>query len=363
MFVTMLSTCYYGVCMRLCCVLAVLATLPSVPVIAYPLVDNRADSIADHQQTIFREHPDPSDPTQSLRQVRHPRYEIELLNDNDMYLMLLQDQYYTNGLFLNLRKSTDPSKLKPTEQNRLLEFTLGHQIYNAYTAQIDSIEAVDRPIAAYFFLSAGMKHFYRGDHFLAYSLELGTLGKRAFGEVLQVQLHRLLNMYEASGWEFQLRNAWGANAHLHYNGLIVRWGNQVKLDLSLNSQLSIGTQRTRAAAAPLIRLGRLNPFSQSAHFSARLQSRGLTPDREFYFFYRPETNYVYYDATLQGGMFVRDKGPAVSEPNRWLLSNQFGAVYAAGAITFKVQYIFNTKEAEQSMFRHQYGSLSLAYQF
>lgn len=37
-------------------------------------------------------------------QLRFRHTELELRNDNDMYLMNMQDQYYTNGLFLNLRK-------------------------------------------------------------------------------------------------------------------------------------------------------------------------------------------------------------------------------------------------------------------
>lgn len=359
MFVLMFSACYNRAHVRYYCVIAFLTIL-----IVQGAHAHLADSARYHQTETHPESDKLSEPApQFLITTRPARFEIEILNDNDMYLMLLQDQYYTNGLFINLRKSADYSKLKPNEENRLVQFTLGHQMYNSYTAQIDSIEAVDRPIAAYLFLSLGQRHHYRGEHFLGYSLELGTIGKRAFGEVLQVQLHRLLNMYHASGWEYQLHNAWGATLHGQYNGLIGRWGKNLALDLSVNPELSLGTHKTRFAAAPLIRLGVLNPFSQSAQFSARLQSKGGVPTRELYIFYRPEISFVYYDATLQGGMLVKEKGPVTVEPNPWVFSNQFGAVFASRAVTFQARYFFNTKESEQSMFRHQYGSLSLAYQF
>lgn len=294
--------------------------------------------------------------------ARKSHLEIELRNDNDMYLFNLQDQYYTNGLYLNIRKSVEKSKLKPSETNRLWEFSAGHQIFNAYTAQIDSIEAVDRPITGHLFLRAGAHHYFGEDQLLSYGVQVGTIGKRAGGEFLQGRLHYALNMYHAAGWEFQLNNAWGANVFAQHNVLIGRAkGNWI--DMAFNSHLIGGTQDIRIKAGPILRLGQLNSYSQSAHFGARLQSSDRQAPTEWYFYYKPEANVVFYDATLQGGRFVSDKGPITSEPKRWLISNHFGAVYAFSDFSFKVQYFFNTKEADQSFFRHQYGSLAVAVRF
>lgn len=361
-FVFMWSTCCFGAFARMLCLLGLLAGVPAITE-ARDVAVRQEDSLTRDTERIVI--PQVKDISKQIKAGSSPRFELELLNDNDMYLMILQDQYYTNGLYINFRKTTDISKLKASETNRLLNVTVGHQMYNAYTAQIDSIQAIDRPIAAYFFISAGYTHFYRKDHHFSYQFEIGTLGKRAFGEVLQVQLHRLLNMYEASGWQFQLHNAWGINTHFKYLTTLRRWGaaGKVQFDLSLNPEASIGTHKTRFAAAPLMRLGKVNAFGQSAHFGARLQSNGDTPDTELYLFYRPELSFNYYDATLQGGMFVTDKGPATSQPYPWMFSNQFGAIVATQSLTFRIRYFFNTKESKQSLFRHQYGSLSLAYRF
>ncbi|HLW50904.1 MAG TPA: lipid A deacylase LpxR family protein [Sphingobacteriaceae bacterium] len=295
--------------------------------------------------------------TKSIR-----RTEIELRNDNDMYLMNMQDQYYTNGLFLNLRKIVDSSKLKPTEKNRLIEFRLGHEIYNAYTAQIDSLEAVDRPIAGYVFASVGQQHFYNNEQYLSYSLSLGTIGKRAFGEQLQAGLHNLLNMYHAAGWEFQLQDAWVVDLALDHNLLLGRTRGQM-LDVAMHSSVRLGMFQTNVKTGPVFRVGKLSAFDQSAHFNARLQSANLKPDKELYLYYKPEAQLVFYDASMQGGMFLKDKGPVTVMPKRWQISNHFGGVYANESITLKIQYFFNTKESTQSLFRHQYGSLSLAYRF
>src|SRR5690606_27418750 len=103
--------------------------------------------------------------------------ELELVTDNDSYLMTLQDQYYTNGLFLNFRRRVDASKLRPSETNRLWEFSVGHEMYNSYTAEVDSIQQIDRPFAAYLFFSAGRRHFYHDRQMLSYSVSVGSMGE------------------------------------------------------------------------------------------------------------------------------------------------------------------------------------------
>lgn len=291
-----------------------------------------------------------------------PRYEIELRSDNDMYLFILQDQYYTNGLFLNLRRTFDESKLRSNEKNRLLEWEVGHEIYNAYTAQIDSIEAIDRAITAHLYVAAGVHHYLTGEGYVSYKLGLGTIGKRAFGQLLQEGLHYLLNMYHASGWEYQLKNAWTIDLSLNHQQLLLRTENEV-FDLSVHSHMRVGTYQLKAGTGPLFRLGKLLTFDQSAHLSSRLQSRGAAVPKEWYVFYRPEVHAMLYDVTLQGGLFLADKGPVTSEPRTWRMANNFGAALANQHLSMKVQYHFLTKEAKQSFFRHQYGSVSLAYRF
>src|SRR5690554_930391 len=288
--------------------------------------------------------------------------EVEIRNDNDMYLFMLQDQYYTNGLFINIRKIVDASKLKDRELNRLMEIQIGHEMYNAYTAQIDSLEAVDRPISAHLYLSASLHHYFVGEDYLSYSLTVGSIGKRAFGEQLQANLHDLLNMYHAAGWEFQLNNAWTVDLGVQHNKMIGRTEHQV-LDFSWQSSAKLGNHHINLKTGPLFRLGRLSAFDQSAHFGGRIQARGTPTRNEWYLFYRPEVSAVFYDGTMQGGMWLKDKGPITAKPYPFRISNNFGAIISNDRLTFQMQYYFNTKESAQSRFRHQYGSISLAYRF
>ncbi len=291
-----------------------------------------------------------------------PNSEFNFRNDNDLYLMNRQDQYYTNGLFFNIRKTVDSTTLSPKEMNRLWGITIGQKMYNAYTAQIHFIEEVDRPITAYLFLAANMDRYFANEGFLSFAGEIGTIGQRALGRQFQESIHKMLNLYDIAGWEYQLENAFGLDVSVQYGRLLYRNRSQL-FDISAHTEVVLGSNHTYATAAPIFRWGRINPFHQSAYSGARLQSRGRAVKNELFVYMRPELNMVIYDATIQGGLFRHDKGPITYIPSRWVLSNQLGIMYAYNALTVNLQYIFNTRELPGMFFRHKYGSLGLSYRY
>ena len=291
-----------------------------------------------------------------------PRAELNFRSDNDLYLFNKQDQYYTNGIFLNIRKVADSTRLSPKEVNRLWGLTVGQKMYNAYTAQIRYIEEVDRPITAYLFVAADLDRYFANESVLSFTIELGTIGQRALGRQFQEGIHKVLNLYDIAGWEYQLKNAAGVDASVRYGGLLyrnpARW-----LDLSAHAEAILGLNHTGLSVAPTLRLGRVNPLYQSVYTSSRLQVHGTKANRELFFYYTPQLRFVGYDATLQGGMFLHDKGPVTHSPSRWVLYNQFGFAYANRAITLRMQYIFYSKEVPGMFFRHRYGSIGMGYRF
>lgn len=290
------------------------------------------------------------------------RIEFNFQSDNDLYLFNKQDQYYTNGIFFNIRKAADSTRLSPKELNRLWGLTVGQKMYNAYTAQIRYIEEVDRPITAYLFVAADIGRYFANESFLSFRVELGTIGQRALGRQFQESIHKVLNLYDIAGWEYQLKNAAGVDASVQYGSLLYR--NKARwLDLSAYAEAVVGLNHTGLSIAPTLRLGRINPLYQSAYTSSRLQSDGSVANRELFFYYTPQLRFVGYDATLQGGMFLHDKGPVTYTPSRWVLYNQFGIIYANRAVTLRMQYIFYSKEVPGMFFQHRYGSLGMSYRF
>lgn len=291
-----------------------------------------------------------------------PRSEFNFRNDNDLYLFNKQDQYYTNGVFFNIRRAADTIRLSTAETNRIWGVTIGQKMYNAYTAQIHHIEEVDRPITGYLFIAANVDRYFANETFLGFTAEIGTIGQRALGRQFQERIHKVLNLYEIAGWDYQLENAFGADVAARYGGLLYR--NDTRwFDLSAQTEAILGFNHTGFSVAPNVRLGRINPLNQSAYTSSRLQAFNNVLDSEFFFYYRPQLNFVGYNATLQGGMFLHDKGPVTYTPSRWVLYNQVGMMYANNALTLNMQYIFYSKEVPGMFFRHRYGSVGMSYRF
>src|SRR5690606_17224025 len=160
----------------------------------------------------------------------------------------------------------------------------------------------------------------------------------------------------------QLENALGLDVSTRYGGLLyrnaARW-----FDVSGHIEATLGLNHTGLSMAPAFRLGRINPFGQSAYTSSRLQARGKTAGKELFFYYSPRLNFVGYDATLQGGMFLRNKGPVTYTPTRWVWYNQLGMMYAKNALSLHMQYIFYTKEVPGMFFHHRYGSVGMGVRF
>ena len=291
-----------------------------------------------------------------------PRVEFNFRNDNDLYLFNKQDQYYTNGIFLNVRKTVDSASLSTNETNRIWGITIGQKMYNAYTANIRYIEEVDRSITAYLFLSVGLDRYFENERYLSLTAEVGTIGQRALGRQFQEGIHKAFRLYEIDGWEYQLENAWGADIAARYGLLLYRNRGQW-FDISGQATATLGLNHTGIAVAPSFRVGRINPLHRSTYTASRLQARGHTVANELFLYYRPQLHFVGYDATLQGGMFLRDKGPVTHTPARWVWYNQVGVMYATRALSLHFQYIFYSKEVPGMFFRHRYGSVGMGYRF
>lgn len=292
----------------------------------------------------------------------YPRAEFNFRNDNDLYLFNKQDQYYTNGIFFNIRKTADSTTLSANEANRIWGITVGQKMYNAYTANIHSIEEVDRPITAYLFIAADFDRYFESERFLSLTAEIGTIGQRALGEQFQERIHKVFRLYDIAGWQYQLKNAFGMDVSARYGGLLYR--NQTQwFDLSGRVDATLGFNNTGFSVAPSFRFGRLNPFHQSIYSGSRLQAQGNKVAQELFLYYSPQLHFVGYNATLQGGMFLRDKGPVTYTPARWVWYNHVGVMYAKRAFSLHFQYISYSKEVPGMFFRHRYGSVGMGYRF
>lgn len=287
---------------------------------------------------------------------------IGFQNDNDVYLMTRQDQYYTNGINLSYRKAVDSTRLSARFENKVWAVGFGQKIFNASDGAVLSFEDVDRPITGYLYAKGEINWFTKGEEVFSLGTEVAAIGPWALGRDMQEGFHRTFGFYDIYGWEYQLNNSIGVDVFGSYSSLFFR-NQRESLDVIMTSNISLGMNNTRLSTGPTFRWGHMNRLYESVALASKVQSKNRLAKSEFYFFYRPELNWVIYNSTIQGGLFLRDKGPITFDLKPIMVSHQVGFQYSINRIGVNMRYIFNSKEVRSEATAHQYGTIALAYYF
>jgi len=302
----------------------------------------------------------------SKAQTKTYKNEFGFRSENDSYLAGGQDRYYTNGLFLNFRTALDQSKLRNKKLNKIiLDLEAGQKIYNPQSGSILNIVNVDRPFAGYLYAGAALNLLYNSENNLKLSLQTGTIGPSALAKEAQELIHNVVGFYEINGWQWQVNNELAVNAAIEYNYLINR-STSGKLDFTANTYLNIGNTFSGAGAGIMFRTGAINPLYNSASSQSRVSKNDPKKDlhnKEFFFYAKPMLHYIAYDATIQGGLFIKDKGPVVFDAKPVVFSQQAGAIYSQNRFTADFSVILKTREVESIAQPHQFGSIALFYRF
>jgi lipid A 3-O-deacylase len=301
----------------------------------------------------------------ALSQTKNYKYEIGFKSDNDAYLAINQDRYYTNGLFIYLRKALKTPVDTTHLLKRILSFSVGQKMYNAHSGQTSYIEKVDRPFAGYLYAGTALQLLFRNESVLKAELQIGTIGPAALGKEGQELIHKTFGFYNIDGWQYQVNNEVGINLNLDYQHLLYRAKNK-KTDFSLPIQVRLGNTYSGLNTALLFRTGKLNPFYHSTATESTVSQsteKGLLNNKEFYFFLKPSLDIVFYDATIEGGLFRSDKGPVTFDPIPLVFCQELGAVYSNNRWTFNFSLLFKTREIKSNASADQYGSLGIQYRF
>ena len=290
--------------------------------------------------------------------------EFGFKSDNDAYLFYGQDRYYTNGLFINFRHATDQQQLSNNLEKVTYEISAGQKMYNSISGYRPKIETQDRPFAAYLYAGANVNLFYKKESILKFGLEGGTIGPDALGEDAQKLLHKIVGFYEIKGWEYQIKNDLALNFNTQFTKLLVR-SEDNKVDFSLESYANIGTTFSGAGTGILFRAGNINQLFNSSYTNSLISNNSKTEKlvkNEFFFYAKPQLNYIAYDATIQGGMFNNDS-PVTYKAEPLVFVQQLGFNYSTPRFTFDFGLYFKSKEVKSTAKAHQYGTISMFYRF
>ena len=129
--------------------------------------------------------------------------EISFINDNDLYVSVVRDRYYTNGMFLNYRYLSETKK--EFVEKKIFQWQIGHKMFTPYKAVVTSKADHDRAFAAYLYGVFGFTNVYKTNKIFSTSVEVGVIGENAFGKELQNFIHDIYGFKRATGWEYQIK--------------------------------------------------------------------------------------------------------------------------------------------------------------
>ncbi len=290
--------------------------------------------------------------------------EFGFKTDNDAYLFNTQDRYYTNGLFVSFRRARDQQKLNERLEKVTYEFSLVHKMYNPYSGNSPDASRHDRPFAAHLFADAKVNFFSTKESVLKTSLNFGLIGPSSLGKETQELLHRVVGFYKIEGWDYQIKNTMAVNAAVQYVKLMYRSNDNI-FDLSVDSYANLGTSNTGTGVALLFRTGNLNQLFNSTYHNANVSHNAKTKKlthKEFYFYLKPQINYVAYNASIQGSLF-NDDSEITFDVKPLVFDQTIGLAYSSDRFTVDYHLRFLTKEVKSDAKPHQYGSISLYYRF
>lgn len=282
------------------------------------------------------------------------RYALSLQTDNDSYLMIGQDQYYTNGLVVTFDKPLEQCQAR----GDLLRLELGHQLFNGREVYDRDDYVWDRPSTGRFFLNGQFQRTYTNEWLWTVKAEVGVVGEAGRGKQIQRFIHRLFNMYEVESWASDLRSSIG----MDIEGTIMKklWRNQAgHFEISGRAVGRGGMNFSHLSGQVCFRAGKLAPYRQS-HFTG---NGGFFSDEiEYYFFYTPGYMYQFYDATIEGALFARRKDERYHISNH-VLTQQVGFAYSPARFSIDASFLFNTREGKEMLSNHQYGRIKVCFRF
>ncbi len=297
--------------------------------------------------------------------------EMQVISDNDNYLFQLKDGYYTNGIrftFSALRY--DKEKTGRPRNETLLKiinrFEAGQSIYNPVGYLKETNGLIDRPFAGYLYGKFQQDRFYKNGTIAALAISAGTIGKSSLAERIQKGYHRFFHLYPIEGWETQLKDEANINLHLQYiKPLLQPLTRKNIFALDATGKLNAGTVFTNVSAGLSLRFGLTEQNHQSVLYHARLHRRQPSYYRtsEFFFFFQPELGYHIYNATLQGGLFRKDKGEHTASPMPWVYQHRWGLAYAKENFSLSIAVIRRSREARTMVNNENYASAGLSLRF
>lgn len=264
---------------------------------------------------------------------------ISIINENDVYLLVGNDRYYSNGIFVNYRWL--PRKfLTPTaSKKKIMEFGLGQQFWTPQDLVLIDVNEFDRPYAGLLFVQFNVSEYLNPKELVRYGIETGTTGKASGNQGFQEFYHRTFGFPKPRGWQYQIPNAFIFHLKADY---MRQFRLSESADLIATTEGKFGTGFTYAQQRFDLRLGNLRPLQSSAFANSFLGKDAQLFTKNNFMFIGYGLQYVVYNITIEGPINKHAPHTEIIKP--WVHHLRLGYVSNTQKTTFKVTFNWMTPE-------------------
>jgi len=289
------------------------------------------------------------------------RLVIEVEND----ALFDSDHYYTSGVsmsYLNKKIKKSPAELILKSKNakviRFSGFGFEQRMFTPYSIVSPQPIDGDRAYSAYL-LATNFSVLINPEKHLKISNELGVgvMGPAAGGEWAQTFIHKIIGSPIPIGWENQLKNAF----LLDYQFRIEKgfFGHWTANHITPFFKARLGTLTDRIGLGLLFRVGNVNKTLSEYAQTDKYKNRFV-----WQLVFETNLQAVFYDATLQGGLFNGDEPIKLVKQD--VITQQHQAKLGINLyyrnIYFRYMIKFNSPDFTSSIV-HRYGGINIGFSF
>ena len=285
--------------------------------------------------------------------------------DNDIFNFFDQtDRFYSNGVFVEafhpvFSKSPLAGLLisDAKHSQSVTGISISQDIYTPSTTRSNQVLIGDRPYASTLLVAQTRIAYNTSQHYrIQNSIGVGLLGKPSGGESVQNLVHKMTaNSDLALGWQHQI----ATDLLIDYNiGLEKGLVNSKLFQLNATASAQLGTLRDQLGFGFSLYAGYFEDLFSNPFGFCNTQSFSIKFFDEF------STQYLAYDATLQGGVFNHNSEYSLrfEDVNHVRLNNTFGVEFATRSFSAKVGRTWQSPEFS-AMPHHAWGYFQFRWRF
>lgn len=298
------------------------------------------------------------------------KFEIDLKIDNDaFYLIGAEDKYYSSGIFASFRKSINPNSgfyrffnKSDNVSNLLQGFHLSHLMYTPEDIEATNVDQFDRPYAGGFSLGYSLNLFLKNNWQINFQQDLGIMGPAAGTGRLQYWWHNLFGMNKPRGWKYEINNTPLITSRIE---VLKSFRINDILDLVYESRYEFGSVFNNIRQGATVRLGNLSGIGKSGYRNGLIGNQFIKSKVgqtiEWYIFWGIATEFVLYNATIEGNLIGRESIHTEIAKGRMNLRKS-GLNLHWQKFDFGLHFYYNTAETTEAD-EHRFIRIRLTQRF